>query len=189
MKKVIYLLIAVLFVFNCSIDNIEESIPQEDTSIMKSSSASSKKSKKSKVLICHNLGSGFHTIEVSPNALDAHYSHGDINPDKDGDGFTAPFGELNPCHIGDGNDCDDDNPNVNPNSDEICGNAIDENCNGYFAVKKTETTDIIDADCPCIKRVTGMCKDTTSNGDCKGKGYFLNYNTKITTSCEDTTPI
>ena len=37
--------------------------------------------------------------------------------DGDGDGFAW-------C-----NDCDDANPAVNPGAAEICGNAIDDNCN------------------------------------------------------------
>lgn len=130
MKKVSYLLIAVLFVFNCSKDNIEESMLQEDALIMKSSSVSSKKSKTAKVIICHNTGSGFNTIVVSPNALDSHYSHGDINPDKDGDGFTAVFGTENPCELGDGTDCNDNNPDVNPDAIEIYSDNIDNNCDG-----------------------------------------------------------
>ena len=39
--------------------------------------------------------------------------------DQDGDGFT----ELD-------NDCDDSDPNVNPSAPEVCGNDVDENCNG-----------------------------------------------------------
>ena len=39
--------------------------------------------------------------------------------DDDGDGFT----ELT-------NDCDDSDPNVHPDAVEVCGNGIDDNCNG-----------------------------------------------------------
>jgi hypothetical protein len=40
------------------------------------------------------------------------------DPDQDGDGYPAS------------NDCDDANPNINPGAAEICGNTIDEDCNG-----------------------------------------------------------
>ena len=39
--------------------------------------------------------------------------------DQDGDGFTKLT-----------NDCDDTDPNVHPDAPEVCGNDIDENCNG-----------------------------------------------------------
>ena len=42
--------------------------------------------------------------------------------DYDGDGFVAAsFG---------GGDCDDADPLVNPDADEVCGNALDEDCDG-----------------------------------------------------------
>ncbi len=46
------------------------------------------------------------------------YSDGSSSPDADGDGFTAD------------EDCNDDDPTVNPNADEICNNAYDDDCDG-----------------------------------------------------------
>ena len=46
------------------------------------------------------------------------YSDGSSSPDADGDGFNAD------------EDCNDDDPYVNPNADEICDNAYDDDCDG-----------------------------------------------------------
>ena len=40
--------------------------------------------------------------------------------DQDGDGYLR-------C----GEDCDDSNAAVNPGTDEVCGNGIDEDCSGW----------------------------------------------------------
>ena len=42
----------------------------------------------------------------------------DVEPDADKDGYAADV------------DCDDDNASVHPGAGEICGNAVDDNCNG-----------------------------------------------------------
>jgi len=42
------------------------------------------------------------------------------DPDRDGDGYTTK------------NDCDDSDPRINPGSEEICGDNIDNNCNGLI---------------------------------------------------------
>lgn len=52
--------------------------------------------------------------------------------DQDGDGWSPP------------QDCDDTNPNVNPSASEVCGDGIDNNCNGQVdenAVTATECSD------------------------------------------------
>jgi|GEM_PF-4016544 len=60
--------------------------------------------------------------------------------DRDEDGFgDENIGKVEiPCAINplvdgfvdQGGDCDDNNPDVNPDADEICGNGIDDNCDG-----------------------------------------------------------
>ena len=56
--------------------------------------------------------------------------------DNDGDNFGSPQVIINSCtqpvgFVSDGTDCDDTNPNVNPNAQEIC-NGIDDDCDGLI---------------------------------------------------------
>ena len=48
--------------------------------------------------------------------------------DNDGDGFGA--GSPVSCGVAANTDCNDNNPAVHPGAVEICGNGIDDNCNG-----------------------------------------------------------
>jgi hypothetical protein len=57
----------------------------------------------------------------------------DLFPDADGDGFGDPAGATQACEPGDGlvlddGDCDDEDPEVHPDADELC-NEIDD-CDG-----------------------------------------------------------
>lgn len=86
-----------------------------------------KKGSSGKVTVCHKLGNGsYNSITVSRSALAAHKAHGDIIPDEDGDGYT----KKNPCGVGKENDCNDNDPKINPGAKEICGNGKDDNCDG-----------------------------------------------------------
>jgi hypothetical protein len=54
--------------------------------------------------------------------------------DNDGDGFGNPFATLSSCsqpvgYVSNGNDCNDNNNNVNPTAQEVC-NGIDDDCDG-----------------------------------------------------------
>ncbi len=58
-------------------------------------------------------------------------------PDADADGYGETFGEpIDSCttpppgYVDNDLDCDDTDPDVHPAADEICGNGIDEDCDG-----------------------------------------------------------
>lgn len=79
--------------------------------------------------------------------------------DLDGDGYGIPASSL--CTYP-GLDCDDSDGDVNPAGEEICGNAIDDDCDG-----KTDE----------VCRVTAVkayeISDPTITGDCDGLYYLL----------------
>ena len=59
---------------------------------------------------------------VTPIVLTACYGVGGFETgeeDRDGDGWFAP-----------GDDCNDDDENVNPDADEVCDDEIDNDCDG-----------------------------------------------------------
>lgn len=81
-----------------------------------------------KVDLCHYDADNdsWVTISVNENALQAHLNHGDVQlVDNDGDGWVDAENECVP-----GGDCNDDDPAVNPGVSEICGDGIDNNCDG-----------------------------------------------------------
>ena len=83
---------------------------------------------KDKINICHATGNGkFNTISISSSALKSHLEHGDYVLDVDGDGFTA----VGAC-VGSMNDCNDNSAAVSPGAAEVCGDRIDNNCNGII---------------------------------------------------------
>ncbi len=109
---------ALCLLFACTKDNAPASADLQNGAVDSRSAQ--------KVTVCHVTGNGsYHAIEINVNALPAHLAHGDYLPDADGDGYSA----VGAC-TGSMNDCDDNNPDVNPGAAEICGNGIDDNCDG-----------------------------------------------------------
>jgi hypothetical protein len=89
-------------------------------------------------------------IALSPAILSLP-SWGARQVDNDGDGFNSR------------NDCDDSNPNVNPGASEICGNNIDENCDG-------------------------VVESCTACTDLDGDGYSVEGNACGLVDCDDSDP-
>ncbi|NCG19075.1 MAG: DUF2341 domain-containing protein, partial [Rhodobacterales bacterium] len=75
------------------------------------------------------------------NNADCNDNDATLNPDtvwyhdSDGDLFGDPLDASNQCnqpnnHVSDNGDCDDANPAVNPNGTEVCGDGLDNDCDG-----------------------------------------------------------
>jgi hypothetical protein len=64
--------------------------------------------------------------------------------DLDGDGYGNPAVSTDVCtqlpdYVTDNTDCDDSDPAINPGAGEICGNGIDEDCDGQDSICVTWT--------------------------------------------------
>lgn len=94
-----------------------------------------------KVDVCHVTGSGaIHTLNVSTSAVSAHLAHGDFLPltffaDVDGDGYGDPIAPVEACEaptgtVDNADDCDDTDALTSPAEEEVCGDELDNDCDG-----------------------------------------------------------
>ncbi len=118
MRNYILIALATLFIIaGCSKDGMQSNQTLENLPV---------DSRSGQVIICHKTGNGqYKPITINQNAVADHLAHGDYLPDADGDGYTA----IGAC-TGSMNDCNDNNADVHPGAEEVCGNQIDDNCNG-----------------------------------------------------------
>lgn len=135
MKTPIALLLALFLVVGCSKDSLEgdqSTVFQDGATITKASD----------VIVCHRNGKGeWNLLSVSGNALNGHINHGDaLLEDLDGDGFVSVENDCLP-----GGDCDDLDPTVYPGAEELCGDFIDNNCDG-----QVDEGCAPDYSCPCF---------------------------------------
>jgi hypothetical protein len=122
MKNSIYLVLFLLMTLGCSKesnDPMSENVADTENLVNRGL----------KVDVCHRKGNGdWLVLNISINALPAHLAHGDaLLTDNDGDGYVEAENECVP-----GGDCDDNNFEVNPGAEEICGDGIDNNCDGQI---------------------------------------------------------
>jgi hypothetical protein len=75
--------------------------------------------------------------------------------DADGDGFTAPA-----CG---GTDCDDQNASVHPWATEVCGDGVDNDCNGIIDDLDRDGDGYIDKMCIGFNGPGGDCWDTNDS--------------------------
>lgn len=121
-KSLFIILFALLFIA-CEDDEVEVNGLSNDISIITDSNSPVSTSI---IMVCHLTSNGeYKPMPLHFNALDQHLRHGDYIPDADGDGYTV----IGAC-FGSGDDCDDNNALVNPGQKEICGNGVDDDCDG-----------------------------------------------------------
>jgi hypothetical protein len=123
LKSCMMLFVAAGVMYSCSLDTLTDDLQQEDLQaeqILENTDIKNANMRVGGVTVCHK-GAG--DIVIDEAALATHIAHGDA-VDRDGDGF---FDKDNLCSD---TDCDDTNAAVYPGATEICGNGIDDNCDG-----------------------------------------------------------
>ena len=106
---------------------------------------------------CATNASGYWYSEVCNSTCQEFTFYQDSDNDTFGDSNNSTFAcELPDNYVTNSDDCDDNNADINPNATEVCGNDIDENCDG-----KTDSEDEIS--CPTPENNGSESATTTSD--------------------------
>ena len=122
MKKLLLPLLSILLLTACEKQITTDDAPKEISGVIAGRTSP-------KINLCHYdaVTSKWKTISINLTSWPDHQAHGDVRlDDQDGDGYVP----TNACGYGKQGDCNDTNAAINPGATEICGNSIDENCNG-----------------------------------------------------------
>jgi Putative metal-binding motif len=122
MRKILLPLLSVVLITACQKETTTSKTQEEIASV-------AAKQPSSKILVCHYDVSkdNWKTMTINLSAWADHQAHGDVRlDDQDADGYVP----TNNCGYGQMGDCNDNDAAINPGAREICGNGIDENCNG-----------------------------------------------------------
>ncbi|QCX01705.1 leucine-rich repeat domain-containing protein [Aggregatimonas sangjinii] len=148
-KTLLCILFVGLLFTNCEKDELVNEEAEEVTT------TALKWRNKNKIKICHTGRYGHcRIIKIPKWAWRWHKKHGDVRlDDQDGDGFVPD----NACGYGQMGDCDDKDPNVNPDIPGSCGDAVDSDSDGI-----ADSED----ECPEVAGLTSLngCPDADGDG-------------------------
>lgn len=118
--------------------------------------------------------------------IDDGLSYVDYFSDSDGDSFGDPNISINDCAqppntVTNSNDCNDADPNINPNATEVC-NGIDDDCDGFVDESSNNNTPqwYYDSDGdgygdgPSVSSCNQPTGYVTSDGDCDDNDFSIN---------------
>jgi len=149
MKTNLFILFLVFLAFGCTTENIET---ESELNLVSNPNMMG-----SKLPVCHNTNGTYDILMVNVNAINAHVAHGDVVLlDGDGDGYVT---EENAC-VPYG-DCDDTDASVYPGAEEICGDGVDNNCDGQ--VDEDCGTPVYDCPCFTYEEALNYAMETATN--------------------------
>ena len=120
MKKLSLPLLLILFSMSCQKQMNTDDVSKEKALAGKHSA---------KINVCHHdpVTGAYTLLNLNVNAWPEHQAHGDVRlDDQDGDGYVP----TNSCGFGKMGDLNDLVATTYPGAPELCGNNIDDNCNG-----------------------------------------------------------